>query len=352
MDLSVALATEFAARRQGVKVTLVGPEPITSAGDAGPLHRHHEIRSKLDVRGAARLVRLLRRLQPDLVHAQDRRAALAMAALPAGPWLFTYHGFPDETSERWLEGGELRGRPIQRSTQARLAADAILCRRAPIVVAPSSDMGAFLTRHLRTPTAKVRVVPNGVALPPAQRRAGPVRTFVSVGSFSPRKAMPLLIEAFTALAKHRPDLSLRLIGDGAERLRCEALVSRAGLAGRVAFTGYRTDVPSQLAAADAFVLPSINENLPMALLEAMAAGLPCVATRVGGVAEIIARDCGILVAPSDTQALAAAMTSLVDDPVLAARLGGAAVRRVAQHFSIRQCADTHLRLWKELLRRS
>jgi colanic acid/amylovoran biosynthesis glycosyltransferase len=113
--------------------------------------------------------------------------------------------------------------------------------------------------------------------------------------------------------------------------------------------GYRTDVIAELAQSDVFVLPSYNENLPLALLQAMATGLPCIASDVGGVPEVISEGCGVLVAPGDKGSLQAAMERLIDEPGLAARLGAAARDRVVERFSLTQCADDHVRLWSDIL---
>ena len=105
----------------------------------------------------------------------------------------------------------------------------------------------------------------------------------------------------------------------------------------------------ELEQADVFVLPSLNENLPLALLQAMATGLPCIASGVGGIPEVLDAGCGMLVAPGDVGSLRAAMERLIDEPGLAARLGAAARSRVAERFSLSRCADDHLRLWSDIL---
>src|SRR5207248_9659482 len=133
------------------------------------------------------------------------------------------------------------------------------------------------------------------------------------------------------------DIRLQLVGDGEDRARWEEEVRRRRLESRVELTGYRTDTPAQLRRADAFVLPSVNENLPLALLEAMMAGLACVASRVGGVPEAIDERCGILVAPGDHGDLVTAMARLADEPELAARLGAAAAARARREFTMATC---------------
>jgi glycosyltransferase involved in cell wall biosynthesis len=108
-------------------------------------------------------------------------------------------------------------------------------------------------------------------------------------------------------------------------------------------------VAAQLAQADVFVLPSLNENLPLALLQAMAMGLPCIAADVGGISEVLDAGCGILVTPGDVGSLCAAIGRMIDEPGLAATLGLMARRRVAEQFTLSRCADGYLRLWSEIL---
>jgi glycosyltransferase involved in cell wall biosynthesis len=349
VDLTVALARELAGRPGGPAVMIAGPEPVTSAGEVGGLLRPVWVRSKSDLRGARELDRALRRWRPDVVHAQDRRAALAVAtvARTGAPVAATYHGVPDGAAGLWVQEGPLAGRHPTLGSAAVLAADALVARRVAVTVAPSAAMAAFLRRRLRVPAAKLRVIPNGVRLPPPRPPAGPVRTFVSVGTFAPAKAVATLVEAFAAVARTRPHLRLLLVGDGADRPACERLAAALGIWGRVEFTGYRTDAAAQLARAEAFVLPSINENLPLALIEAMGTGLACVASRVGAVPELLADGTGLLVPPDDVDALAAAMASLAADPGLAPALGRAAAA-AACRFSIAACADAHQALWRAL----
>jgi glycosyltransferase involved in cell wall biosynthesis len=210
-------------------------------------------------------------------------------------------------------------------------------------------MASFLRQRLHVPPAKLHVIANGVALPSARSPEGPARTFASVGTFAPAKAVGTLVDAFAAVARDRPGLRLLLVGDGEERHSCARRAAALGIDHLVEFTGYRVDVPDQLARADAFVLPSVNENLPLALIEAMGAGLACVASRVGGVEELLGGGAGLLVRPGDPDALATAMAALADEPALAPALGRAAAGAARRRFSIGACADAHLALWSRLL---
>jgi glycosyltransferase involved in cell wall biosynthesis len=352
VDLTVSLARELAGRPGGPEVTIVGPALFSSAGLPSSLLRTVHVQSKADARGFASVARWLDKLAPDIVHAQDRRAGL-VSSLVVGrkaPVVLTFHGVPDSAAGRWVQSGPLHGHRPGISGGSRLVADALLARRVGYTVAPSRAMAEFLRRELRVPRNRLRVLRNGVAIPGHPRQLNGIQTFATVGKFAPCKAMPVLVEAFAGFAANRPWLRLRMVGDGHDRRRCEELARQAADgAGNIEFTGYRTDVGAQLEQADVFVLPSLNENLPLALLQAMAMGLPCIATDVGGIPEVLDADCGILVAPGDAGALRAAMEWIVDEPGLAARLGAEARRRVAERFSLSRCADDHLRLWSEIL---
>jgi glycosyltransferase involved in cell wall biosynthesis len=210
-------------------------------------------------------------------------------------------------------------------------------------------MAAFLRRRLRLPASKLRVVPNGVALPPVRPLNGSAKTFISVGAFAPAKAIGVAVDAFARIVRGRGGLRLVLVGDGDERPECQRQVASYGIDPLVEFTGYRTDVPALLARADSFVLPSVNENCPLALIEAMGAGLACVGSGVGGVPELLGDGSGLLVAPGDPEALAGAMAMLADDEALAPALGQAAAATARRHFSVSACADAHQRLWSSLL---
>jgi glycosyltransferase involved in cell wall biosynthesis len=351
VDLTVSLADELTGRPGGPEITVIGPSPVSREGRPWNPHRMAHVRSKGDLRGVAEVGRLLEELSPDIIHAQDRRAGLvaSLVARRKTPVVMTFHGVPDSAAGRWVNAGPLHLRQPGLSGGSRLVADALVARRVRCTVAPSQAIAKFLSRELRVPVHRVRVLHNGVAIPPQRAHRDGVRTFATASSFAPCKATPLLVEAFLAIAPARPDLRLRMIGDGPERRYCEQLVRWAGRERQVEFTGYRTDVYAELAQSDAFVLPSLNENLPLALLQAMATGLPCVASDVGGVREVITTDCGVLVEPGHIGSLRGAMERLIDEPGLAEKLGAAARMRVVEHFSLTQCADDHTRLWSDIL---
>jgi glycosyltransferase involved in cell wall biosynthesis len=348
-DLTTSLAIELANRVNGPDVIILGP-PSLAAGLPQTSLLPVQVRSKADTRGFSAVSRLLGRLSPDIIHAQDRRAGLVSVVVADRkiPIALTFHGVPDRAAGRWVQAGPYHGRRPGMAGGSRLVADALVSRAVTCTVAPSAAIAGFLHHELRVPVRQLRILRNGVAISPFPHAISGVRTFITVSSFAPCKATPLLVRAFTAIASSHPRLRLLMIGDGDDRQRCEEVARQSGRGRQVEFAGYRTDIAVQLKRADAFVLPSVNENLPLALLQAMAAGMPCIAARVGAIPELLTRDCGLLVPPGDVYSLSAAMERLIDEPFLAAKLGAAARSRVAENFSLSRCADDHLRLWSDI----
>jgi glycosyltransferase involved in cell wall biosynthesis len=139
-----------------------------------------------------------------------------------------------------------------------------------------------------------------------------------------------------------------VVGDGPSRPEAEAEARRLGLAERVVFAGLRRDVPQLLPGLDAVVFSSLREGLSMAMLEAMAAGVPVVATAVGGTPELITHGVtGLLVPPGRPEDLANALVSLLDDASAAETLRGAARRRVEERFSVARMIEAHEALYAE-----
>jgi glycosyltransferase involved in cell wall biosynthesis len=170
-----------------------------------------------------------------------------------------------------------------------------------------------------------------------------------VGRLSEQKAPLDLLEGFALFARERPDAILVLVGDGPLRGAVESRAAELGLADRVRLAGLRRDVPRLLRAFDVFALASRWEGLPRVFPQAMAAGLPIVATRVDGAIEAISEgETGFLVEPGDFPALARALGALLDDPGLRRRMGEAARFRV-EEFSAERMVRQHGDLYVALL---
>ena len=207
-------------------------------------------------------------------------------------------------------------------------------RLADCVTAPAESVRRHVHAVERCRPKKIVVIPNGVDLErfrgvqPASTAAlelpGPGPILGSVGRLSPKKGQATLLEAAALVLRRRPDVTFVLVGDGPQRAELGAHAERLGLDGRLRFLGLVEDPIPLLPRMDIFVLPSHMEGMSNALLEAMAAGRPVVATNVGGNAEVVQDGVtGLLVPPRDPQRLAEALLTLLDDPARAAAMGAA-----------------------------
>jgi glycosyltransferase involved in cell wall biosynthesis len=177
--------------------------------------------------------------------------------------------------------------------------------------------------------------------------------FIHVGRFAAVKNHEMLVAAFAQLVGQQPvPAELWLVGDGELRETVQHQVRALGIESRVRFLGVRSDIPDLLRAADVFVFPSRWEGNPLSVMEAMAAGLPVVATAVGGVPELVEDGAsGILVPNEDLHGLVAAMQRMAQNPDLRAQMGRAARCRAVERFDIRQTVRAYEALYEELLQR-
>jgi glycosyltransferase involved in cell wall biosynthesis len=315
-------------------------------------------RPHLDAAAVARVAAIARRFRPDIVHTHTAKAGFvgrlaALAAVRPRPVIVhTYHGHV-------LEG--YFGLATERAYRS---IEALLARRSDCLIGVSQATVDDLVRLGVAPRARFRVVPLGLDLEPfasvevAERsrlRAEfgidedeVVATFV--GRVVPIKRVDFLLRA-TALARRTTRLRLLIVGDGEIRPRLEAQARQLGIADAVSFLGYRRDLPALAAASDVAVLSSANEGTPVSLIEAAAGGRPAVATAVGGVADVVTADSGIVVPPGDQQAFADALARLASDPALRARLGAAARERTLRRYSASRLVVDVEDLYEELVAR-
>jgi glycosyltransferase involved in cell wall biosynthesis len=210
------------------------------------------------------------------------------------------------------------------------------------------------------PSSKALVIPNGVALADIEVRTAQAKSRLlamlgrpttsvvlgTVGRLSPVKDHATLLKAIRLLQFSGRTVELVVAGDGEVRASLEALTQSLHLGERVHFLGMRQDVAQLLSAFDVFVLSSMSEGYSLALVEAAAAGLPIVATRVGGNADIVADGYTGLLAPAqDPEALAAALAVLVDDAALRERMGSASRQWALRHGSIEAMGKAYLALY-------
>lgn len=172
-----------------------------------------------------------------------------------------------------------------------------------------------------------------------------------MGRLSEQKSLPTLLNAFAAARKDCPALHLLLLGDGPSRPALEFQAEKLGISADVTFAGSQRDVRPYLEAADVFALPSVSEGISNALLEAMSAGLACLATPVGGNAEVLDNGaCGLLLPPRDESAWSAALVEMGNDSQRRERLGDAARARVRERYDFSVVGGQYESLYRELTR--
>lgn len=194
--------------------------------------------------------------------------------------------------------------------------------------------------------------PFGARAPETARALGLGQPVIgSVAMFRGSKGHPQLLQAFAMVREKRPGASLLLVGDGIRRAWVEQLAREANLGAAVVFTGFRPDVPALLGTMDCFAQASTRtEGVPQALLQAFAAGVPVVASRIGGIPEVVIDgETGLLVPSESPEALAAGIERVLDDPEAAAQRARAGRALVEARFSHVQAIDRLLRVYAELL---
>jgi len=228
------------------------------------------------------------------------------------------------------------------------------------VVAVSQDLERTLTGQLHAPPEKVRVLYNGVDSARFERAdRNKVRRELGIadGEFVVGAAIRLievkgidyLLAAAPAVLAQAPATRFVIAGDGPVRAALEEKARALGLGDRVLFLGYRTDVPDVVASFDVYVLPSVTEGLPLALLEALAIGNPIVCTRVGGCPEVVEDGVnGFLVPPRDSAALTESILRLRADPALRAAIRERNLKKFSERFTLRAMVDAHARLFGDL----
>jgi glycosyltransferase involved in cell wall biosynthesis len=338
----LTLARGLASSGVDVEAVCATSEIAARLEAAGARAHVAPVRHGLDFRGA-RVVR--RQLEGvDVQHAQDRRSGLWVRLLPSASRravrVYTVHGLP----EAYLPPPAGPAEPGLRAAIAYRGIDAGLAARADAIVTQSRALERALVQRLGWPADRIAVIPNGVRLGEPFSSRG--RAIGTLSSFEPVKGLDTFLDSAAILAERRLDLRFLLFGVGSQHSALHARSVRLGLCDRVGFPGWvpTREALSQLAV---LLLPSHMENAPLVLLEAMAAGVPVVATRVGGVPELAPPGTALLVAPGDAAGLAGAVERLLENPALAAAQVGAARTHVQRHGD----AETMIRRTRELYER-
>ncbi|MCB1705687.1 MAG: TIGR03088 family PEP-CTERM/XrtA system glycosyltransferase [Halioglobus sp.] len=342
--ICLTTADEFAHRIQADNVTVI------------ELHK----REGYDLHCYAKLRRLLKELRPAIIHSRNMAALESQLCSLWLPGIKRVHG------EHGREVNDLDGSNWKYLAFRR-------CMRLFIhrYIAVSKDLAQWLVAKVGVSAAKVRQIYNGVdhsrftpetvkplALLPAQwQQHDGILVAGTVGRLTPVKDQQLLLRAVATLRESDPGLAARLrliiVGDGPLYPQLEQLVEQLALQDCVWMPGDRKDVPDLLQVMDVFVLPSLGEGISNTVLEAMASGLPVIATAVGGNVELVEEGCnGSLVPAGDHRALANALAALLTDDGQRIRQGHTARERVCQRFDWDRTVSAYLQVYDELLGRS
>lgn len=317
----------------------------------------------LDLGVYKRFYSLVKQLKPDIVHTRNL-GALEYAFIAKLAGVKVVHG---EHGRGVTElSGEVK-RYIYFRRSSRLVVDKY--------IALSRDLENWLVEKINLPHYKLSQIYNGVDAdlfrvyktdlataqythPNSQGDNGLVEKFSigTVGRLQSEKNQETLIRAFKYLLdscnhSNRYQLELLMVGDGPDRSKLESLVVKLGLKGCVRFMGSRDDIPRLLNQIDIFVLPSINEGISNTILEAMASGLPVVATAVGGNPELVVEGkTGYLVPSADPQSMAVAIQTYLEQPELISKHGLAGRKRVEETFSMAAMVNAYMKVYDELLK--
>jgi glycosyltransferase involved in cell wall biosynthesis len=324
----------------------------TEVPGLGPELRPHD-----DARALAHLALAVRRFRPDIVHTHTAKAgmlgrlAAVLAGRPGPVIVHTYHG---HVLEGYFD-------PIRTAVYRGLERQ--LGRASDRLIGVSSATVDDLVRLRVAPREKFEVIPIGLDLEPFltstpaegkgfRREMGAqdgevLLTFV--GRLVPIKRVDVLLRAVALARRRESRVRLAIVGDGELRGSLEALASELGIDDRVRFAGYRADMVPVVAAADIAVLSSDNEGTPVSLIEAAAAGKPAAATAVGGVADVVTTDTGILAPQGDPVGLGDAIAELARRRELRQRLGENARAHVRSRFSADRLVKDIDRLYGELM---
>ena len=308
-----------------------------------------------DLKALIALYRLLRRQRPHIVHTHTAKAGFVgrLAARLAGVPIVvhTYHGHV------------LHGYYSRRTTWILRRMERMLGVLTSRIIAVSEQVKRDLVNYRVAGAEQISVIPLGFDLKPFLDSAtyrGSFRLELNldkgapligiVGRIFPIKNHRLFLDAAARIAADEKATRFVIVGDGALRRQIEEHAARLGIADRVSFTGWRRDLPRIYADLDVLVVSSDNEGTPVSAIEAMAAGCPVVATRVGGLPDLIDdNQTGYLVPRGDALALAAAVQRLIRDRDLARSIGDAARARVAERFTAERLVADIEHLYTELL---
>jgi sugar transferase (PEP-CTERM/EpsH1 system associated) len=299
-----------------------------------------------------KLFRLFRQLRPAIVHSRNLGALEVLLPAWAAGVRVRIHG------EHGRDVTDLDGSNRKHQWTRRFY--------RPFVsryVALSRDLSAYLQAAVKVPAQDITQAYNGVdverfsvpadgPLPIPGCPFDPASHWIvgCVGRMVAVKDQLMLVLAFVQAVRQAPQLRLVMVGDGPLRAQAQALLDAAGVADKAWLPGERSDVPDVMRGLHAFALPSLAEGISNTILEAMACGLPVIATEVGGNADLVTAETGVLVPSADPLAFAAALLEMASQPARARTMGAAGRQRVDKHFSMAAMVATYQNVYDEQLK--
>ena len=325
----------------------VTEKPIESeARKQGLQIKSFRMANGLNIIGALKILRFAQEKGVELLHSHGYKGNILLGLLPRGirrlPLLITVHG--------WTSTGHLNKMSLYEWLDKKCLA------RADHVVMVNPLMQKLPSlKRLKTTT----VIENGIGLAKTEDQELNLEiitfikqrtTLVAVGRFSPEKGFNYLLDSLSQLVQQGQDIQLLLLGDGGLRQELTEQAKTLGLLNRVFMPGHVSQVESYLGQCAVFVMPSLTEGLPIALLEAMQTGIPIVASAVGGIPDVLDDgQAGALVPAADPELLANALVTILTDSKYAETLGKRGQLRVKENYSSHTMAEKYLHLYAQLI---
>jgi glycosyltransferase involved in cell wall biosynthesis len=324
----------------GFEVTVVGidravVEQVAESRPGSATQVLRRVRSKWDLPGIAGHIRAVRDLRPDVIHASLPHPWSCQYAIIAG---LVTRGVKTVAVQHAILPARVRRQAwLNHQTLSRLDAH--------VALAPSQ--ARLIERMARLRPGSMTIIHNGIADFQVEAEPRPVEGPIvgTVGRLAPEKGQDVLIRSLPQV----PDLTAVLVGEGPARERLERLAAELGVSDRVLMPGFVPDSRTWMAMYDVFAMPSREEGMPLALIEAMLASRPVVATAIGGMPDVVVDgETGLVVPPEDPDALAEALRGLFADDERRATMGSRARTRAKEEFSFSQMVRGYESLYEEL----
>lgn len=331
------------------ETVLIGPSNCSLYTEA---ERHGIEVLALDLRGELDLVKdilalinlrqIVKRLKPSVLHLHGAKAGLvgrlAVARMKRPRVVVTFHSFVLDERVGLLKRCLVRW------------AEKSLLRFTDRIIAVSNALKRELVVSLGLPSEKIEVVPNGVIFSALKKQKRSGFRVGTVSRLAPQKGLECFINACAMVLRSIPSAEFVIVGDGPLRHKLEELAIGLGIKHKVEFLGFRTDVLELMAGWDVFVLPSIHEAFGITLVEAMSQGVPVVATRVGGIPEIVDGSVtGLLAEPGDAVDLGKKIIMVLENHELAGKLGKSGAEFVKSRFAAERMIERTSELYSDIL---